>query len=220
MIRNELQRYIDSCRADGSSNQTRIIERMGVNSNSFRKFMDPGTYKDQWSATGNGTYWAGARLLAQIAFDKELAKMCGAASKRTNTSIEKKMEALDLLQRIKSVEGVWEGAVYDTCPQIVTKIKDFLQRDGMTKCYLMLALDGINSNSLNKFLSGKHQDQCGNVTYRKAYLFFEKFRVLEGRPKSASRNCNEFEHPHGFSLEKARPAKYPNLHRHLQLMLD
>ena len=38
-IRNELQRYIDECRANGTSNQTRIIEQMGVNSNSFRKFM-------------------------------------------------------------------------------------------------------------------------------------------------------------------------------------
>ena len=38
-IRNELQRYIDECKANGTSNQTRIIEKMGVNSNSFRKFM-------------------------------------------------------------------------------------------------------------------------------------------------------------------------------------
>jgi len=28
-IRNELQRYIDQCKADGTSNQTRIIEQMG-----------------------------------------------------------------------------------------------------------------------------------------------------------------------------------------------
>lgn len=75
-IRGELQRYIDACRAgkihfllsviscvlcdlytlilhlqDGSMTQTAIIEKMEVNPYSFRKFMNPKTYKDQWSAT-------------------------------------------------------------------------------------------------------------------------------------------------------------------------
>ena len=96
------------------------------------------------------------------------------------------MEALDLIRRIRSVHGVREGVVHDTCPQIVKKIKDFLQRDGMTKSYLLLALGVINSNSLNTFLSSKKQNQCGNVTYRNAYVFFEKLRILERKPKSAT----------------------------------
>ena len=141
---------------------------MGVNNNSFRKFMDPGTYKNQWSATQNGTYWAGAKLLAQVAYDKELAKkmnkgkrkssggdsstaapggakkakVAGEASSsapRKKSAAEVKLEALQLIQRINAVEGVHESVVYDTCPQVVTKIKSFLQRDGMTKANLLLA---------------------------------------------------------------------------------
>mmetsp|Transcript_19204 Transcript_19204/g.34741 ORF Transcript_19204/g.34741 Transcript_19204/m.34741 type:complete len:170 (+) Transcript_19204:145-654(+) len=159
--------FVDSCMADGSSNQTRIIERMGVNSNSFRKFMDPKTYKDQWSATQNGTYWAAGKLLAQVAYEKELAKKSGSgkrksaaagtgsstkkakttgeAAPRKKTSAELKLEALELIQRINAVQGVMEGVVYDSCPQVVKKIKDFLQREGMTKAYLLLALDDINN---------------------------------------------------------------------------
>jgi hypothetical protein len=36
VIRGELQRYIDQCKADGSATQTRIIETMGINNNTFR----------------------------------------------------------------------------------------------------------------------------------------------------------------------------------------
>ena len=154
-------------------------------------------------------------MLAQVAFDKELAKKSGsgkrkasaatnagsaadaAKKKKSKSSAEKKLEALELIARVEGVEGVTEGVVYDTCPQVVKKIKDFLARDGMTKANLLLALGGINSNSLNKFLSGKRQDQCGNVTYRSAYVFFEKLRILEGKPKTASRRSNEVEHPNG-----------------------
>lgn len=210
------------------------MEQMGVNGNSFRKFMNPTTYKDPWTAAHYGTYWAAARLLARVAHEKELAKKAGKrksttaavatataaaaagtstapATKKTKTlddaspprkmtSAELKLEALQLIQRINAVEGVPEDLVYDTCPQVVAKIKEFLQRDGMTKANLLAALGDINGNSMNKFLSGKKQDQCGNVTYRAAYVFFEKLRILEGKKKSAARLKNESEHPSGVRL--------------------
>ena len=79
-------------------------------------------------------------------------------------------------------------------------MKRFLQRDGMTKANLLLALGNINNNSLSKFLAGKKQDQCGNIAYRAGYVFFEKLRILEGEKKSAARKKNEREHPQGVSL--------------------
>jgi hypothetical protein len=59
----------------------------------------------------------------------------------------------------------------------------------------------LNSNSLNRFLAGKNQDQCGNITYKRAYVFFEKLRILEGKPKSSKRLSNEANQPQGFSTE-------------------
>jgi hypothetical protein len=56
---------------------------------------------------------------------------------------------------------------------------------------------------MNPFLAGENQDQCGNITYRRAYTFFEKKRILEGEPKTARRRKNEKENPMGYSL-KAR----------------
>ena len=74
----------------------------------------------------------------------------------------------------------------------------------MTKAMLLEALGNINSGSMNRFLSGKGQDQCGNVTYKEAYVFFEKLRILEGKPKSKPRLKNELQHSGGFSLVKKR----------------
>jgi hypothetical protein len=78
VIRNELQRYIDA----SSETQTAIVDSMGINNNSFRNFMNPKTYKDQWSATQNGTYWAAARLLERA---KHEAKITKQVSKKRKT---------------------------------------------------------------------------------------------------------------------------------------
>lgn len=115
----------------------------------------------------------------------------------------------NLTQRIHAVEGISvNDGVYDTCVQVVKKIKDFLARDGMTKAMLLESLGNINSGSMNRFLSGKRQDQCGNITYREAYVFFEKLRVLEGKSKSKARLKNEVQNSGGFSLVKERAGKW------------
>jgi hypothetical protein len=229
MIRNELQRYIDECKANGTSTQTAIVETMGVNNNSFRRFMNPKTYKDQWSAVENGTYWAAARLLERVKIEKERAKKASkksgnsgkrkasdalgvasaTASATTSTSAtsnkrskaEKSRQANDFMVQVNAVQGVsHENGVYDTCPQVVTKIKAFLQRDGVTKTdFAAIGLEGVNVGSLNRFLSSKNQDQSGNITYKKAYEFFERLRILEGEPKSQTRLNNEAEKSSGFS---------------------
>ena len=195
---------------------------MGLNYSSFGKFMNPMTYKDQWSATSNGTYWAGAKLLARLEHEKEIAKrttkkVTGGKRKsgdavdivdstkktktddtpRKRTSAEIKQEAEELIRRINAVEDVNESVVYDTCPEVVNGIKSFLLRDGVNKAMLCSALGNINNNSMARFLSGKKQDQCGNVTYRAAYIFLEKLRILEDRPKSKTRLRNEVANPSG-----------------------
>ncbi|KAL7548284.1 hypothetical protein ACHAWF_011573 [Thalassiosira exigua] len=231
VIRGELQRYIDQCKADGTSTQTAIIQKMGVNNNTFRRFMNPKTYKNQFSAMQNGTYWAGARLLAEVKAESDWAKKTGAKRKAVSggdsvqakkakaeesssssfPSKSAKAQIEDLITKIKAVEGVSEDVVYDTCPQLVAKIKDFIKRDGATKAALLKAFGDINNNSMGRFLSGKGQDQCGNVTYKAAWTFFEKLRILEGAKKSKARCKNEAENPNGFSLRKSRAGYFKYL---------
>jgi hypothetical protein len=126
-IRAELQKYIDN----SSQTQTAIIDRMGINNNSFRKFMNPKTYKDQWSATGNGTYWAAAKLLEeQRSRPKTKATgkrkvddddSNGASNKKSKKEI--KDEMVMLMNQVGAVQGVNEHVVYDSCVQVVKKVR-------------------------------------------------------------------------------------------------
>ena len=47
-------------------------------------------------------------------------------------------------------------------------------------------------------LWGENVQNLGNKTYKAAYLFFEKFRILEDEDKSEDRVKNETENPRGF----------------------
>ena len=118
-----------------------------MSQNTFRRFMDPKTYKGKWSGTQNGTFWAGAKLLAEVKYNAEKAKKSGgkrksgggdgAAAKKAKTGTfldnaaagaasSKKMskaDALAFVARINAVEGVPDSVVFDTCPQSWPKSK-------------------------------------------------------------------------------------------------
>ena len=155
MIRNELQKYIDN----SSQTQTFIVQnKLRVNNNSFRKFMNPKTYKDQWSAIQNGTYWAAARLLeeernkpkktaAKTANKKKRPREdegggneAAAASAQTKVAKKSKKgakaEAVQLMQKIMNVGGIEETSVYDSCPQLVKKVRRAKLRAslGLVRC--------------------------------------------------------------------------------------
>ena len=55
---------------------------MGVNPFSFSRFMDPQHYMNQWSATKNRTYLAGARLLARLEHERDIARGVGGKSQK------------------------------------------------------------------------------------------------------------------------------------------
>jgi transposase InsO family protein len=78
--------------------------------------MDPGTYKNQWSATGNGTYWAAAKLLAKLAHEQKIAKTTGkrktveSASEMANAKKRAKTAGEESPPRKKtSAEMKWAG---------------------------------------------------------------------------------------------------------------
>jgi len=59
-------------------------------------------------------------------------------------------------------------------------------------------LGGINHVALTLFLSGENMNKCGKTYKAAAYLFFEKFKILEDTDKSENRVKNETENPSGF----------------------
>jgi len=74
---------------------------MGLNYSSFGKFMNPKTYKDQWSATSNRTYWAGAKLLARLEHEKEIAKR---TTKKVTGGKRKLGDAVDIIDSTKKAK--------------------------------------------------------------------------------------------------------------------
>ena len=214
MIRNELQRYLDKT---AGLTQTALCRELGVNGNSFSKFMNPKTYKDPWSACQNGTYWAAARFLeAQrnkpkaTSSGKRKAAPGDSAGPAKKSKAQAKSEAVDLMNRIVAVQGpVSDRVVYDSCPELIKKCKEFLAMDGVTKAgFCRTALGGINANSLGPFLMSKKQDKAGCIAYPRAWVFFEKKRLMEGKSKTKARIKNEGEHPSGFTLEGPRAFKW------------
>jgi len=89
-IRGELQRYID----ESSETQTAIINRMRVNGNTFRRFMNSKTYKDQWSAVQNGTYGRRRDCWSKSACRKRTSRP-PAKSARPTTTITRLVPPVD-----------------------------------------------------------------------------------------------------------------------------
>ncbi|KFY68131.1 hypothetical protein V496_01275 [Pseudogymnoascus sp. VKM F-4515 (FW-2607)] len=85
--------------------------------------------------------------------------------------------------------------VYDTCDEVRKKIRAFLCQGGVTQAAFLREVaktfgNGrkIQANMLNGFL-GKKGPNSGNVSsiFYASYVFFEKMRIRDGKPKSAFR---------------------------------
>ena len=83
--------------------------------------------------------------------------------------------------------------VYDTYPQIVAKVKEFLARDGVTHGMMSNILGLSSASSLLKFLLEEYMKTLGDKTNKLAYLFLEKLRILEEKGKGEHRLKNEKE---------------------------
>lgn len=102
--------------------------------------------------------------------------------------------------------------IYDTCDTVRRKIRAILAKDGITQAAFLRAIvaaaygEGstkkIQSASLNTFLKQKGPLQ-GNTSavYYAAYVFFEKRRVKDKKPKSKDREIMEGIHFDGVDTK-------------------
>ncbi|KAF2854025.1 hypothetical protein T440DRAFT_465048 [Plenodomus tracheiphilus IPT5] len=94
--------------------------------------------------------------------------------------------------------------VYDTCDEIRRKINAFLKKPGVTAAAFCRAISAshhktpkkISSTQLSAFRS-KKGPYAGNTSavFYGSYVYFEKLRIKEGKPKSKKRQ--EMEKIHG-----------------------
>lgn len=110
--------------------------------------------------------------------------------------------------------------VYDSCDEIRKKIAAHLRKPGVTAaqfCRDLLAQyhgdkkpPQIQSGQLTKFRGYKGAD-TGNTScvFYAAYVFFEKMRLAEGKPKSKHRlEMEKIWSPKGFNIERGHHRGY------------
>jgi hypothetical protein len=194
--------------------QTAWLHEIGCNYNSYRSFM---RLKGAWNGTQNGVYWGAARFFSKRRrrLDREKKKRKAeadavrAAKKRKAEADavrrSEKQRGDDLLERLAAFQGYQsEGkGVFDLCEDVRRKCKAFLATGAMTKTAWLRHL-GVYFSSYDSFMKAEpvpgesdaescfwQQPGAGNSVYPKAYHFFEKMRLMEGKPKSAKRVANE-----------------------------
>ena len=135
MIRNQLRKFID----DSPRTQTSIIKELGVGHNSFYKFMNPNTYKNQWSAVQNNTYWAAAKFLEKQAY---LTKKAGKNKRKAVTDPAKvqaakaRKEDAETLVSTVAVMAASNGPIYDSCQETIKKVSMSVKFD---HCSMIIA---------------------------------------------------------------------------------
>lgn len=182
VIRRKIRTLIDN----GEMKVGEFQKEIGVTPNAYSRFMGQhGKVKGMESSV---------YLCAWAFFKKrELRGIKTAPNKKA-----KKDEAD--LPSVEDVELVGEDedkvAVYDTCDDVRKKINAYLKKPGVTQASFLRGASAsfhtvprkLTSAQLSHFRSKKGAYE-GNTTliFYGAYVFFEKLRIKEGKPKSQKR---------------------------------
>ena len=189
---------------------------LGVNANSYGKFMQTGTnskYKDPWSATQNGTYVAAAffffkeERLGKRALGKTRARnagtpakavgssSCGILSPAVETDVGSKLKSAAAKPALPDVSGTrLEDNFTWLTPSEVRKALQDLQLSHATTVAGLARAAGVPYQSFNNFVkAGGAWGGKDNQAYHPAAALVEKVRIALGKPKSAKRKALEAE---------------------------
>jgi len=192
-IRGKIRKFL----ADELITQSAFLKFLGVNSNSYRRFMG---FKKKWQGSGNGTFWSGLRFFRVLTEAKKNVKKKNKKAGKKAPKKKKKIygngltadeDLWSLIQSIEEADDIIEddtSKIYENCDEVRSKIKSFLKETDITQTGLASKILDVNSNAMRKFISdtGVNSGGASNV-YWKTYNFFEKKRILEDKPKSNKR---------------------------------
>ncbi|KAH0276624.1 hypothetical protein KCU91_g3736, partial [Aureobasidium melanogenum] len=209
VVRNKTNRLIES----GEMEVGDFCNAIGVSSNAYYRFMHKhGTMKGDECAAYPAAY----------AFFKERedAGIKIPTKKKQKTKDDDKSgkaqnDKLDLSDTHLDGEDTDSVPVYDTCDDIRRQITAYLKKPGVTQAQFgrdLLAQyhtdkgpKGISASQMQSF-RGKKGPDAGNTSsvFYSAYVFFEKMRIKQGKPKSQKRKeMEEVWGPDGFDIENA-----------------
>lgn len=198
---NEVRRKIRAFIESGEMKITEFQRAIHVNSNSYGNFM---RCSGPWHGLDNSTMSGAYRFFKK----REAQGIIIPKKRRTKTS------AVDLSGIHLEGEEIDSVPVYDTCDEIRRKISAYLRKPGITQAQLLKEFAAqfktidvkLQSKQLNDF-RGKSGADSGNTSrvFYGAYVYFEKLRIKEGKPKSKHRMDMEriWAHSNGFDTKRA-----------------
>ena len=170
---------------------TEFQRACNINSDSYGRFM---RRKGRYAGDSSRTYVAAFRFFEQ----RQKAGMKKPKKKKARIDKEEKIFNLAGVE----LDGEEDEAVpvYDTCDEIRRKVAAYLRERGVTQAAFLNELANIVPDPTVKFQSRQLKDfqakdgpLAGNISriYYAAYVFFEKRRIFQRKPKSRKREQNE-----------------------------
>jgi hypothetical protein len=207
-VRRQINTFIDN----GGMKVGEFQKEIGANSNSYYRFMKQhGRDKGAGSSVYiNAWKFFKRRELNKIPMPKKQKTVAvpEAGKNKTSTSDsgpEPKSKktasqiALDL-EKIASIKLDGEEndtvPIFDSCDEIRRKIGAYMRHDGVTQAEFVRALKAqfsdpeqkLRPNQLSRFRGNNGSEGgCGSPIFYSGYVFFEKLRIADGKPKTQHR---------------------------------
>ncbi|KAK8085690.1 hypothetical protein PG997_006961 [Apiospora hydei] len=194
-IRSKIRRFIES----GVMKVGEFQNAIDVSAASYRRFMNQtGVHQGE----GSDAYLNACRFFKKRELQglkavppKKKARSSIGGKDAGKTDKQKAAEAIDTGDIKLDGEDEGDVPVYETCDELRKKIRAFLKKDGVTQAALCRAISAclpddqvVQARQLNTFM-GKSGPSVGNHSpiFYGGYIFFEKLRIKEDKPKSKFR---------------------------------
>lgn len=222
-IRRKIRDFIDG----GNMKVKEFQEAIGVSARSYQNFMSmTGTDKGM----NCDTYPAAFKFFKKRELQglKALPPKKSKTGPRKNIAEEKNSKTFDTGGIKLEGEESQTVSVFDTCDEIRKKIRAFLKKPDVTQAAFCRAIGdsfpekrSIQSRQLSTFL-GRKGPTAGNTSavFYGSYVFFEKMRIKEGKPKSQFRLEMETIHPKGMNVTDQIDGGWVTMHKDERMVQD
>ncbi|KAI1451670.1 hypothetical protein F4805DRAFT_471472 [Annulohypoxylon moriforme] len=201
---NQIRRKIKNFIEGGNMRVGEFQRAINVTSSTYQRFMrQNGMYKGSESATYSRAFAFFKR--------RELQGLKASPPKKARKDEERKVLDVDDIEL--EGEDTQQAPVYDTCDEIRRKIRAYLRKPDVSQAAFCQAISKsfpdegrkVQSRQLNAFL-GKKGPMSGNTSpvFYGAYVFLEKQRIKDRKPKSGMRCEMEKIHPNGVDTTDPR----------------
>ncbi|KAI0835656.1 hypothetical protein F5Y06DRAFT_275952 [Hypoxylon sp. FL0890] len=199
---NQLRGKINKLLDNGIMKKGEFCRAIGCNANSVNTFLSKrGSMEGEFSSVyTNAWSWFKQRELAGLKMPntkKRQKTEAAAVASASNSGATSSIPGIDISSVQLPGEETDSVPVYDTCDEIRKKINAHLQTPGVTAAqfcrdiYAQLKqpkVKSFQSKQLSDFRGKKGPTAgCTSLVFYAAYVYFEKKRIAEGKPKSQHR---------------------------------